>query len=206
MSSHGEDAARWKRECAHAHDPVEKVPAAPGRRPGAVVTLTLATGLVWLLGTPLPPAPAGGPEQENPAAPHEWMWAQRANPGGAIPATAYRDALAQAQRLELETARAAPQLANARWELLGPANPGGRLIDLVIDPAAAGTVFVAAWLALRRHRPGVFDTPNRGRTWLKVGKSFPAVPVNDLHLHADSGTLFAATFGRSILTTSISNS
>jgi len=50
---------------------------------------------------------------------------------------------------------------------------------------------------------GVFFSPNMGRLWHKVGRSFPVVPVNDIHLHAASGTLFAATFGRGILYTDI---
>jgi photosystem II stability/assembly factor-like uncharacterized protein len=50
---------------------------------------------------------------------------------------------------------------------------------------------------------GVFFTPNLGRVWLKVGKSFPAVPVNDIHFHEETSTLFAATFGRSILQATI---
>jgi hypothetical protein len=50
---------------------------------------------------------------------------------------------------------------------------------------------------------GVFFTPNLGRVWLKVGESFPAVPVNDIHFHEETKTLFAATFGRSILQATI---
>jgi photosystem II stability/assembly factor-like uncharacterized protein len=52
---------------------------------------------------------------------------------------------------------------------------------------------------------GVFFTPNLGRTWLKVGERFPVVPVNDIHFHAATNTLFAATFGRSILKATISD-
>jgi hypothetical protein len=50
---------------------------------------------------------------------------------------------------------------------------------------------------------GVFFTPNLGRNWLKVGETFPLVPVTDVHFHAASSTLFAATFGRSIFSAHI---
>ena len=50
---------------------------------------------------------------------------------------------------------------------------------------------------------GVFRTTNLGKTWLKVGDNLPLVPVNDIDLPAGSNTLYAATYGRSVWTTSL---
>jgi hypothetical protein len=51
---------------------------------------------------------------------------------------------------------------------------------------------------LTLRRPALFRITGRcGRA------SFPIVPVADVQVHAASNTLFAATFGRSILRTTI---
>jgi photosystem II stability/assembly factor-like uncharacterized protein len=50
---------------------------------------------------------------------------------------------------------------------------------------------------------GVFRTTNLGKTWKKVGDNLPLVPVNDIDLPAGSNTLYAATYGRSVWTTSL---
>ncbi len=151
-----------------------------------VVTLTLAGGLVSLLGTPLPTAPAGAHEEENPAEPHEWMWLQRANPDGSIPPTAYRDALAQSQQIETETARNSPQMSGVRWQLLGPANLGGRLIDLVIDPTTPDTVFVAAGTG------GVWKSTDGGVTFTSAWPDNLPQSLGALAIAPD-GTLYAGT-------------
>src|SRR5688572_10693649 len=117
-----------------------------GRLVGVVAVLTvpvLVATMVYVTGSAAPGGPAA-PEEENPAAPDEWMWLQRANKDGSIPPNAYRDALAQSMKLESETGRVDPQLSFLRWQSQGPANVGGRLIDVVVDPRLPGTVYVAA--------------------------------------------------------------
>jgi photosystem II stability/assembly factor-like uncharacterized protein len=52
---------------------------------------------------------------------------------------------------------------------------------------------------------GVFRTANLGKTWLKVGANLPLVPINDIDLPAGSETLYAATYGRSVWTTSLAD-
>ena len=51
----------------------------------------------------------------------------------------------------------------------------------------------------------MFRTTNLGKTWLKVGANLPLVPVNDIDLPAGSDTLYAATYGRSVWTTSLAD-
>jgi photosystem II stability/assembly factor-like uncharacterized protein len=52
---------------------------------------------------------------------------------------------------------------------------------------------------------GVFRTTNLGKTWLKVGADLPLVPINDVDLPDGSNTLYAATYGRSVWTTSLAD-
>jgi photosystem II stability/assembly factor-like uncharacterized protein len=52
---------------------------------------------------------------------------------------------------------------------------------------------------------GVFRTTNLGRTWVKLGANLPLVPINDIDLPAGSEILYAATYGRSVWTTSFAD-
>ena len=52
---------------------------------------------------------------------------------------------------------------------------------------------------------GVFRTTNLGKTWIKVGDNLPLVPVNDIDLPDGGDTLYAATYGRSVWTTSLAD-
>ena len=52
---------------------------------------------------------------------------------------------------------------------------------------------------------GVFRTTNLGKTWLNVGANLPLVPINDIDLPAGSDTLYTATYGRSVWTTSLAD-
>jgi photosystem II stability/assembly factor-like uncharacterized protein len=50
---------------------------------------------------------------------------------------------------------------------------------------------------------GVFASRDLGKTWEKVGANLPMTPIHDVNIQAKTGTLFAATFGRSIWQTKI---
>jgi photosystem II stability/assembly factor-like uncharacterized protein len=52
---------------------------------------------------------------------------------------------------------------------------------------------------------GVYRTTNLGKTWIKVGDNLPLVPINDIDLPDGSDTLYAATYGRSVWTTSLAD-
>jgi len=85
----------------------------------------------------------------------------------------------------------------ANWTDISGNLPQAPVNDVIRHPKHRNWLYIGTDM-------GVFFTPNLGRTWLKVGESFPAVPVNDIHFHAATSTLFAATFGRSILQATIS--
>ncbi|MFI7577976.1 WD40/YVTN/BNR-like repeat-containing protein [Micromonospora sp. NPDC049497] len=150
----------------------------------AVAALTAATTLVHLAGNP--PVPVAVEEKENPAEPSEWMWAQRANADGSIPATAYEEALAQTRALEGATRRGAPQLTDVRWQQLGPTNVGGRLIDVVIDPDTPGTLYVAAGTG------GVWKSTDGGATMTSTWSDDLPQSMGALAITPD-GTLYAGT-------------
>jgi hypothetical protein len=64
--------------------------------------------------------------------------------GGTIPVGAFERASAQAAAIGTATQRSDPSLAKARWQLRGPTNVGGRLLDVVVDPKRPDSLYVAA--------------------------------------------------------------
>jgi photosystem II stability/assembly factor-like uncharacterized protein len=159
------------------------------RLAGVVAALLVPAGavtLVYLAGDPVPTAVGAAEDEENPAEPEEWMWAQRANPDGSIPATAYQEALAQTELVDSETLRGDPRLSGVRWRLLGPDNIGGRLIDVVVDPTTPGTVYVAAGTG------GVWKSTDGGATLTSVWSDRLPQSMGALAI-APNGTLYAGT-------------
>jgi photosystem II stability/assembly factor-like uncharacterized protein len=132
------------------------------------------------------PGGVAGEEKENPAAPAEWMWLQRANEDGSIPPQAYRDALAQTRRIAQDTRRGAPALSDVQWQLLGPSNIGGRLIDAVLDPVTPDTVYVAAGTG------GVWKSTDGGSTLVSAWSDDLPQSMGALAIGPD-GTLYAGT-------------
>jgi photosystem II stability/assembly factor-like uncharacterized protein len=60
-------------------------------------------------------------------------------PHQALPA-----ALEDTESLAAETQAIDPELAALQWEMVGPTNIGGRILDVAIDPVLADTIYVAA--------------------------------------------------------------
>lgn len=76
--------------------------------------------------------------------------------------------------------------------------PQAPINDVIRHPSKKSWLFIATDV-------GVFRTTNMGVTWVKVGANLPLVPINDIDLPAGSQTLYAATYGRSIWTTSLAD-
>ena len=151
---------------------------------GVAAAVAVAT-FILVGGTDGPPGQAEE-DKENPAEPSEWMWLQRANEDGSIPAEAYREAIAQTRQIERDTRRGDPRLAGVRWDLLGPSNIGGRLIDLVVDPVTPGTVYVAAGTG------GVWKSTDGGNTLVSAWSDDLPQSMGALAVDPD-GTLYAGT-------------
>src|SRR5215467_9767451 len=98
---------------------------------GAAAALNIERG-------PSAAGPATGPaavEQDaGPSAPAEYL---------TLKWTSGHDVtLAQVKRAERQAA-AIPQGSKADWQLVGPSNIGGRIVDLVVDPAHPDTMYTA---------------------------------------------------------------
>jgi photosystem II stability/assembly factor-like uncharacterized protein len=83
-------------------------------------------------------------------------------------------------------------------DIAGKKLPQAPINDVIRHWAKPKWLFVATDV-------GVFRTTNLGKTWLKVGDTLPLVPINDIDLPAGSETLYAATYGRSVWTTSLAD-
>jgi photosystem II stability/assembly factor-like uncharacterized protein len=84
----------------------------------------------------------------------------------------------------------------ASWADISGNLPQAPVNDVIRHPLHRGWLYVGTDM-------GVFFSPNLGRNWLKVGDTFPVVPVTDVHFHAGTDTLFAATYGRGIYAATI---
>jgi photosystem II stability/assembly factor-like uncharacterized protein len=83
-------------------------------------------------------------------------------------------------------------------DIVGKRVPQAPVNDVIRHPSNPKWLFIATDV-------GVFRTTNLGKTWIKVGANLPLVPINDIDLPAGSDTLYAATYGRSIWTTSLAD-
>jgi photosystem II stability/assembly factor-like uncharacterized protein len=87
----------------------------------------------------------------------------------------------------------------ATWvDIVGKKVPQAPINDVIRHPAKPKWLFIATDV-------GVYRTTNLGKTWLKVGDTLPLVPINDIDLPAGSETLYAATYGRSVWSTSLAD-
>jgi photosystem II stability/assembly factor-like uncharacterized protein len=85
---------------------------------------------------------------------------------------------------------------NTWVDIAGKKIPQAPINDVIRHPEKPKWLFIATDV-------GVWRTTNLGKTWLKVGDTLPLVPINDIDLPAGSNTLYAATYGRSVWTTSL---
>lgn len=106
----------------------------------AIVALALSAALTVPPGSALsaPPGPSGQGEAEDelgPVAPAEHRFLQKTLPGEGLPRHAYDVAAAEAAQV--------PTTGGA-WNLLGPSNIGGRVVDIALDPQQTDALYVAA--------------------------------------------------------------
>jgi hypothetical protein len=143
------------------------VVSAPGDAP-ALAGIT-ATGLEALLD---PAAEPGDP-----------MLAAR---GGTVPPGAFARASAQAAAVAKQTKAADPQLAGKRWELRGPTNVGGRVLDVVVDPRRRDALFVATASG------GIWESTDAGKRFRPVWPDHLTQAIGALAV-SKSGVLWAGT-------------
>jgi photosystem II stability/assembly factor-like uncharacterized protein len=115
--------------------------------------------------------------------PDDFMLTQRLT-GGVISLGALQRAATQALSLE-ETATAANGTGNT-WQLVGPTNIGGRLVDVAIDPVLADTVYIAAASG------GIWKSTDAGDTFSEAWDRDDVQAMGALTI-SPTGTLFAGT-------------
>ncbi len=119
--------------------------------------------------------------------PADAMLARQLGPEGAPPAAdVYARAAAESRQLAAATAAQDPAMASAAWELRGPTDIGGRVLDVVVDPAQADRIFVAAASG------GVWRSDDAGGTFTSVWPDDLTQAIGALAMTAD-GVLFAGT-------------
>lgn len=147
------------------------------------------TGTAYLAAVVLayPPAAVAEPVAETqvedyrpvrgPSAPAEHRFLQKTYRGEELPRHAYDRAAAEAARLPV---------TGGRWELIGPTNIGGRVVDIALDPGRADTLYVAAASG------GLWRSTDAGSTFApawpdEATQAMGAVAV------APDGTVYAGT-------------
>ena len=108
------------------------------------------------------------------SAPGEWFDSQRAI---GTDRTAYARAIEQA---------AAAETLDVEWNLLGPRNIGGRVNDVVVDPTAEDTIFIAAASG------GVWKSTDAGQTFERAWPDDATQSIGALAIGSD-GVLYAGT-------------
>jgi hypothetical protein len=158
------------------------------KRIAPLVAVALALAAMALIrverGTPRRRPPERS-ERET-GGPEDWMLSQRVIPNG-IPAGALERAAVQARKVRATTSRTDPSLAQASWKPLGPSNIGGRIVDAVVDPAHADTLYVAAATG------GVWKSTDKGSTFSPVWPAANVQAMGALAITPDGGTLYAGT-------------
>jgi len=115
--------------------------------------------------------------------PSDWFMLQRVWPDQQIAMEDYTAAAETAQRFPRRTLDEDPP-----WTAVGPNNIGGRIADIVADPANPNIFYVAAASG------GIFKTTNGGQTWQPVFDQAPGLSMGALAIDpAHPDTVFAGT-------------
>ena len=109
----------------------------------AVLAIVLAAGLAAVTKSDATaPVAAAVPEATaDPVGADDWMYLQRANADGTIPAAAVNEAIAQSKAAG-QASQGSPATDQV-WAELGPSNIGGRIRDMAADPTTQGVVYIA---------------------------------------------------------------
>src|SRR3954451_11015529 len=105
---------------------------------------------------------------------------------GVNPARVFDRAAAQAAAIGQDTALADPVVAGADWQPVGPYNVGGRVLDIVVDPNNADTIYIAAATG------GVWKSTDKGATFTPAWPDDLTQTIGALAIAPD-GTLYAGT-------------
>jgi uncharacterized repeat protein (TIGR01451 family) len=116
-------------------------------------------------------------EADDPETPGDYL-ALKESSGKPVSLAQVRRARRQAERIKTGTTDA--------WQLVGPSNIGGRVVDLVVDSSHADTIYIAA------SGGGIWKSTDAGATYTPA---WPAANVQNMGAlaRASDGTLWAGT-------------
>ncbi|MCC6476365.1 glycosyl hydrolase [bacterium] len=121
--------------------------------------------------------------EENGPFPSDWFMSQRIWPDTELPSQLVLDAARQSASLRNSALDEDPH-----WIPEGPTNIGGRITDIVADPANDQIIYVAAASG------GIFKTTDGGMTWNAIFDGAPTLSVGALAMDPqNSNILYAGT-------------
>ncbi|GAB5521334.1 MAG: hypothetical protein RhofKO_35850 [Rhodothermales bacterium] len=124
-------------------------------------------------------------EAEAPRMPSETAWIQRTAPYFQADPAVYNEALAA--KRQLETASKTLDDIGA-WQLAGPTNVGGRIVDIEFHPTQPDIVYLGAATG------GVFRSEDTGLTWAPIFDDQAVLNIGDIALDPrDPETLYVGT-------------
>jgi hypothetical protein len=130
---------------------------------------------------------------KSPAVPQRWVTRVTVSP--------YKAKIAAATFSGWKWGEKSPHVALTRdkgktWKDISGDLPSAPVTDVIWSPKHNDWLYVSTDV-------GVFVSHNMGKHWRKIGTNLPLVPILDIDIQPQTGTLYAATFGRSIWQTSI---
>ncbi len=124
--------------------------------------------------------------EEDNKIPNDWFFNQRAFPQGKINKEVYIEALRQ--RKEIIEYQQATRDIQTEWQLCGPTNIGGRLVDIEMPPNESETIYVGTAAG------GIFKTLDLGQTWNPIFDEQPSLSIGDIALApSDPNTIYVGT-------------
>ncbi len=119
----------------------------------------------------------------------KWYWHQRTFGLGYIPQGALQKAVQQREAMRLTPGKGmSVQSATPAWTLIGPANIGGRVNAIVINPYNQNTVYIGA------ANGGVWKTSDAGANWTPLTDQYQSVSMGSLAIDPnDTNIIFAGT-------------
>jgi hypothetical protein len=127
-------------------------------------------------------------EEDDPVADGDYFYLQRRLPDGRINLQARAPALAHARLLRARLMAMTGLDAAGVWQLRGPVNVGGRVTDVVGDPANANKFYVGAASG------GVWKTTDGGATFTPIFDGLGTLSIGALALDPrDSNILYVGT-------------
>src|SRR5437660_5124355 len=134
-----------------------------------------------------PAKPAAAAAREAEGAPGDDFLSERLLTGNrTLSPDAFTAAGQEALQVRAQTAATDPADANAAWTFDGPSDVGGRIADLAVDPAHAGTVYAAT------AGGGVWKTTDAGKTFTSVWPVTNTQAIGAVAVGSD-GTVWAGT-------------